>query len=357
MEIFNLKSLEYFNEELRKHEKRLGITLLDRYQRYDVPMRYKVTNGIYAGLTGKGDYTSIRRMKSVQFTSLTLESKQKHWEQVAFDRGCTILKQDNKFRVNERLVIQDRYGAVVETDFTTLRRSKRNTCNISLGEQLVMSLLEANSIKYVREKCIKNQQGNTQFIDVLAELGGGRKVAIEYNGAQHYKELSWTSKSLKQQQVLDALKKEQCLLNGWEYCEIPYTANSLTTVQPYLARYGVINIPDTPMAVNNIEQQVLHDYCELNLPRKTVAEKYGISELTVSNIAKRHGKTHTPRFPRVEQIQRKEQDIIYDYITLNLPRPLVAEKYSICASTVTSIAQKYGYRKNSAGNVIKVPKK
>ena len=347
MEKLNVKSL---NNEVLYHAKRIGITMLEPYERYDKKMRFRVDTGEYAGLTGEISYTGLRRTKKLSYNSLDTVSKRIYWDATAQERGCTILEYDTEYRVNHPIKIRDRYGRELKTDFTTLRRSKRNHKGWSYGEHMVATLLTANNISFTRQALIKTVLGK-QYLDFLVQLPDGRQVAIEYNGIQHYEDTPCFSLSLAEQKRYDQVKADWCNANNVLLIVIPYTEDSLAKVSEWLAPIGIRQVPEKLVILPDIEQQVVNDYIYNKLTRAEVADKYGISEFLVTNIAKRHNKVHVSINPRSREIEKIEWDILYDYIYLGRDRATTAKKYKICLNTVTNIAKKNGFVKSANGNI------
>lgn len=340
--------------QLNEHADRLGIVLTAPYERYDVKIPFIVVSGEYEGCTGRISYTGLRRAKQLSYHSLDLSSRKKYWEHIAKERGCVILEHDASYRVNVPITIQDRYGKVVKTDFTTLRRSKRTIYGMSYGELLVTTLLRENDIPFNSQVPVNTKLGK-QFLDFLVVTPQGR-VAIEYNGIQHYEESGYFSRDLLTQRNYDLAKKEYCNVQGIQLIEIPYTADTLVSVAKYLNELGVAKIPSKPVNLNNRDQQLVHDYIERFMPRKEVAKKYGISEATVSKISRRYGFKRKPINPKSTLLADKSWNILYDYLYVGLNRKAVADKYGISLISVTHVAMRSGFTKSSTGNVCSLAK-
>ena len=346
MRSINMTSI---NEQAQHHAKRLGIKLLRPYERWDVKIPFLVIEGEFRELEGFMDYTGLRRAKRLSYNSLTFDSKKTYWDRVAEERGCTILKYDPKLRVNHPIQVKDRYGKLINTTFTTVRRSSYTQHGWSFGEHMVASLLEANGIKYTRQYPVNTAIGR-QYVDFMVETTSSL-VAIEYNGIQHYEPIGYFSKPLSEQQRYDKAKADYLQAVNIKLVTIPYTADNLYKVASYLTSLGVTFIPNKLSIVPNMELQLLKDYIDRGLTRKEVADKYHVSTTKVSCTAKKYNRTHVPVNPRSKEIETKEWAVLYDYIYLSKSRTETASIYDICPTTVTSIAKRNGFKKNSIGTI------
>lgn len=89
----------------------------------------------------------------------------------------------------------------------------------SKGEQYISSILDQNQINYVTEKYLEN---SLQRFDFYLE-NNNHKIAIEYNGEQHYEQVKFFKSTLEEYQERDQRKKEYCLKNNIDLYIIPYT--------------------------------------------------------------------------------------------------------------------------------------
>lgn len=88
----------------------------------------------------------------------------------------------------------------------------------SKGEIMISNILNDLNIQYEQEKRLNNSRQRFDFYFELKNV----KYAIEYNGVQHYKETSFFSASLAEQQKRDATKKAYCEENNIKLIIIPY---------------------------------------------------------------------------------------------------------------------------------------
>lgn len=88
----------------------------------------------------------------------------------------------------------------------------------SKGACFIRDILNKNNIKFEQEKRLND---SLQRFDFYFELNR-RKIAIEYNGEQHYKDNNFFSVSLEVQQERDQRKEQYCLDNDIELYIIPY---------------------------------------------------------------------------------------------------------------------------------------
>lgn len=91
----------------------------------------------------------------------------------------------------------------------------------SIGAQYITNILVDNNILFEKEKRL---DGLKLRFDFYLE-NDNHKIAIEYNGIQHYKEVEYFSSTLKEVQDRDERKAQYCLQNNIELYVIPYTDN------------------------------------------------------------------------------------------------------------------------------------
>lgn len=89
----------------------------------------------------------------------------------------------------------------------------------SKGVKYIKKILKENNIHYEQERKMDN---SLQRFDFYLEINAN-KIAIEYNGMQHYKEVKYFHISLKEQQERDEKKKVYCKKNNINLLIIPYT--------------------------------------------------------------------------------------------------------------------------------------
>lgn len=91
----------------------------------------------------------------------------------------------------------------------------------SLGERKVAKILQNMNIPFVREYYLSPTRLR---LDFFIELNG-RKIGIEYNGMQHYKEVPYFNGSLQERQENDNRKIQYCKEHNIELYVIKYTWN------------------------------------------------------------------------------------------------------------------------------------
>jgi len=100
-------------------------------------------------------------------------------------------------------------------------------CSFSKGEKRVTEFLEDNEFKYESEKVFKDLKdgGYLRFDFYLPK----HKIAIEYDGRQHYEPVNYNGKSdekaekyFKITQKHDKMKNDYCLKNNIKLIRIPY---------------------------------------------------------------------------------------------------------------------------------------
>ena len=105
----------------------------------------------------------------------------------------------------------------------------------SRGEKLIENYLKESGIEFEVEKLLDNN--SRQRFDFYLE-NFKYKIAIEFNGEQHYKETNYFSTNLETLQERDKRKAEYCLQNNIELVIIPYT---LSDNEIYKILQNIIN--------------------------------------------------------------------------------------------------------------------
>ena len=89
----------------------------------------------------------------------------------------------------------------------------------SFGCRLISTLLTEANILYEKEKTLNNSKQRFDFYIEKSNL----KIAIEYNGVQHYQEVQYFNTPLAVQQDRDRKKAQYCKDNNIELIVIPYS--------------------------------------------------------------------------------------------------------------------------------------
>lgn len=90
---------------------------------------------------------------------------------------------------------------------------------ISKGAKIIANVLDKNHVLYEMEKTLDNSRLRFDFYLEKGDL----KIAVEYNGSQHYKETPYFQTTLAQQQDRDSRKREYCKSHNILLYELPYT--------------------------------------------------------------------------------------------------------------------------------------
>lgn len=90
----------------------------------------------------------------------------------------------------------------------------------SKGVRLITKILTEFNLPFHKEESLTNSR---QRFDFYLE-NKNHKIAIEYNGEQHYKQTNYFSTTLEEQQTRDAKKAKYCKDNNIKLIIIPYTA-------------------------------------------------------------------------------------------------------------------------------------
>lgn len=129
-------------------------------------------------------------------------------------------------------------GTVYEVTPHNFKRGKRcPKCNQSHGELIIIKILKDNHIDFETPKTFNDlfDKCKLRYDFYLPK----RNVLIEYQGIQHYKPVKHFGgiKHLKIQLKHDQLKRDYAIKNGFNFIEIPYTADSDKTIFEYLSKF------------------------------------------------------------------------------------------------------------------------
>lgn len=105
------------------------------------------------------------------------------------------------------------------------RHSGCPLCKHSLGEERVSDFLNHHKIPFETQYCFKNESLLCSNVRIMVDFYLKEKdVVIEFNGAQHYKEVPFfNERNLEQQQERDFALRLYCHNHKIKLIEIPYT--------------------------------------------------------------------------------------------------------------------------------------
>lgn len=107
-------------------------------------------------------------------------------------------------------------------------------CNLSIGEQLIINILQKNEILYEGQKTFKDLRkiNNLSYDFYLPEYN----VLVEYQGEQHFKPVKHFGgqKSFEVQKEIDNIKRNYAYDNGYNLIEIPYTLRKQEDISKFL---------------------------------------------------------------------------------------------------------------------------
>ena len=112
-------------------------------------------------------------------------------------------------------------------------QTKSCGCLVSAGEAKIRDILNQNHIRFktqvVFSDCLSDKNSSLKFDFGVYDDKDNLLYLIEYQGIQHYYELSWTHDTLAERQKRDNIKREYCMKNSIPLIEIPYTKFSTFT--------------------------------------------------------------------------------------------------------------------------------
>lgn len=240
-------------ESKQRYFKELGLSKgLDIQEEYKdnrkVKHRFIAIEGKYKGCEGHITLNELECIKSIDTRSLTTKGKKQYFDSHAERRNCKILQYPDNYRIKtkDRIIVLDSEGmkhSIIVQDFFD-KSSKLEVSYLSEGEKLVKEALLKNNIPFVKEKSIYTEHGRRQRFDFYFILED-TEYAIEYNGAQHYRDSSGyfsNSTSLEHIQYLDKLKEDYCKRNNINLLVIPYTIKTVEDIEKEILKF--ISKPD-----------------------------------------------------------------------------------------------------------------
>lgn len=182
-----------------------------------------------------------------------------HGVRCAYCRGVA-LKTPSEFREEmqsfpEYEVLEDYINAKTKIKFKHLACNKTfskkpnhflnwHTCPFcvkhSRGEEIIGNWLHDHAVEYIPQKTfhnLKTEKGHLLYLDFyIPEYN----LAIEYDGQQHFKEVSYFKNNVRENQIRDSIKNDFCKANKITLVRIPYYevfSHSLKGFQHNLTQY------------------------------------------------------------------------------------------------------------------------
>ena len=151
--------------------------------------------------------------------------------------GSCLGKLDDYITAHSKLLIKCKQGHEWEATLNNLNLGKWcPKCKINIGELIALAscnhLFDKEFIK-IKPNWLKNNEGNKLELDMYNEE---LKLAVEYNGIQHYQFISYyhkTEEIFKKKCLDDKIKIQKCQEKGINLIVVPY-AISLTNICEYI---------------------------------------------------------------------------------------------------------------------------
>ena len=113
-------------------------------------------------------------------------------------------------------------------------------CNKSNGENLIEEILKENNINYSKNYYFKYKNQTLTFDFFIPKY----RIAIEYDGIQHYKPVDFAGKGQKWARELfintkkrDFLKNKYCFEENIKLIRIPFTLKEKSVIKNYLSKF------------------------------------------------------------------------------------------------------------------------
>lgn len=203
-------------------------------ERYEIISKKDATNRIiYTCKCRKCGRVSSNTKSNFINSACRCEGKGVHWSEEEI-KNSIFDKYGNEYTllssfttVNQKVKIEHSCGFIWETTLAHFLYNKTR-CPICARKQskpcaFIEKYLETNKIAYEKERFLDN---SLQRFDFYVENDKG-KIAIEYNGEQHYKYNPWfhgnNYDTFKKYKERDVRKANYCAENGIRLIVIPYT--------------------------------------------------------------------------------------------------------------------------------------
>lgn len=105
-------------------------------------------------------------------------------------------------------------------------------CLVSQGELKIRELLNIHHISFKTQVTFEDcfYKNPLRFDFGIYDDNNNLKYLIEYQGVQHYQEVSWTRDTLQERKIKDAIKCKYCKDNNIPLLIIPYTKYSTLSI-------------------------------------------------------------------------------------------------------------------------------
>lgn len=225
------KGLETYYAKLcnRINVKYLGYIMEGR-TRTTADIVFLNTTGVFAGYKGIRRVGNIRQSIADRVAKPTIElltpaEKCRFMSTFANDTGYTIIKLPSELKVTNKVQLVCPNGHHWTTSWDNFYRGNRcPRCSKQYrGERLVRTILKEIEVSFTEQAPIRTEgTSRFQFLDFyIPDL----KVAIEYNGKQHYEPIVKFGGdiALQRTQELDKAKRSYCKEKGITLLELPHT--------------------------------------------------------------------------------------------------------------------------------------
>lgn len=199
---------------------------------YKALITYEVVQGQYKGYESRARIEVIHRAIQKEnllngFQNLTDESKSKYMYDLTQAEGYTILKLPNGLKTTNKIKLVCPQGHIREMVWDNFQRGNRcANCKLeSKGEKFIAQELASLGVNFIQQyPTTPNIGERPQFFDFYLP---DYKIAIEYNGRQHYEpvEVFGGINGFKDTLDRDARKESYCFSQGIKLIKIPYTVS------------------------------------------------------------------------------------------------------------------------------------
>lgn len=274
------------------------------------------------------DFELTSMSKKICFKRLIRKEAERYTSNLVRDKGYLLLTNLEDIEVlntHTPIKMMSKYNEEWSSNISMLHNGAvspmEKKSKTSFGERAIGFILHHNNIDFKYQHSFRNKEDNIQYMDFYIKMNG-RKICLEYNGEQHYRESYYSKQSggLKSQKYRDKTKKDYCADNNIEFYEIKYDENNILKINKSISKLIGINLKDICLddyfksedlswGIKSKEKEILDYYME-NSAEKT-GKKFNVSSAYVSTMSQRYNIKKKPIFIKTTIIDKNNKEYIF----------------------------------------------
>lgn len=171
---------------------------------------------------------------------------------------------------------------------------------MSFGEKAIANLLSGNRIKYIREFRFPNSKKRYDF--AIPHL----KTIIEYDGLQHYSNITLWNISVENSQQNDAFKESLANEKDWTIFRIDYKQDSYIAIYKKLLEIFPKLKYKTAYTSSNPKFELAKEYLRTNKQLTELASTHNMTPYQLRTIIERH---ELLNYYKLKKIQRQKKQL------------------------------------------------